>query len=64
MATPSDYIELSAEQKETKQRLDQYEADLLKEVSAFKLRWASIAKTHFQEGFMALRRALIKGDAD
>ena len=43
-----------------RKRLASFNDDPLARAAAYDPRWLSIAKTHFQEGFMALNRAVFQ----
>lgn len=65
------YVEQSPAQIEAINRLKSFEIEVLNEweavkhlVEKFDPRWMSIAKTHFQEGFMAAVRAIARPNGD
>jgi hypothetical protein len=56
---PQDAIDLVAANKEFEERLLRC-IDRLTTSFKYDSRWLSIARTHFEEGFMALNRAIFK----
>ena len=63
-----EYLASQSKKKIALERVDTAEQELMREIVAIShnqlvnQRWFSIAKTHIEQGIMALRRAIIKPD--